>query len=81
VSTTALAAFLKPVIGPVMIFVGLLLTRWIAILVRRALPESRVKVALFDRGLLDRKPWAVGLAAIATIVALGFYLVSLDLYS
>lgn len=73
------AAFLKPIIGPVVVFCGLLVVRWVAIVVMRLLPQSRVKATLFDRGLLDRKPWIVGAIGLATIAALFAYTESLGL--
>lgn len=70
---SALAAFLKPIVGPVVLFVGLLLARWGAIVVMRAMPQSRLKAALFDRGLLERKPAIVALVGLCVIAALLFW--------
>ena len=45
----------------------------VAIVVMRAMPQSRVKAALFDRGLLERKPAIVALVGLFVIAALLFW--------
>lgn len=72
-SSAALAAFLKPLVWPAMSFVGLLLVRWAAIVVMRLMPQSRLKTALFDKGLLDRRPWLHLAVIVAATVAVFWY--------
>lgn len=72
-SMTALAAFLKAFLWPVMAFTGLLITRWIAIVILRLMPESKLRRALFDKRLLERKWWIQPTVTALSIVALFAY--------
>lgn len=70
---TALAALLKPILGPVMIFAGLLIARWGSIIVWRILPESRIRRLLFDKKLLDESRWLLPTIWLVCVVALFLY--------
>lgn len=72
----ALAAFLKPLIGPVMVFAGLLLARWIAIVILRLLPDGRARQVLFDKGLFDRRPGLYAALFFASVVSFYTYAAS-----
>lgn len=74
---TWLAIALKPLVWPVMAFVGLLIARWGAILVFRALPDCKLRDLLMDRSLLDRHRWVSPVVTVLGIMAIAVYAYSL----
>lgn len=74
-SPTTWAAFLKPIIGPVLIFASLLLVRWIAVVILRVLPDGKVRRVLFDKTLLDRHLWLYAALFILANVVFWSYVV------